>query len=355
MGTYLVTGGAGFIGSNFIKYTLNKYQKAKIICLDKLTYAGNKDNIKRELESKGDNFKFIRGDINNRELLEYIFTEWDITWIVNFAAETHVDRSIKSTGPFLKANIMGVQQLLEAAKNSWQTGENQYHTGVKFLQISTDEVYGSLKGNGYFSENNNLKPNNTYSATKASADLLLRAYYKTHNFPIIITRSSNNYGPRQLPEKLIPLMIKNTIQGDKLPVYGNGLNIRDWLHVKDHCRALDMVIKKGNPGKIYNIGAHDERTNIAIVKMIIRTVKEFVQNNEKYRRILQTDLENINDSLITLVKDRKGHDRRYALDPSKIKDELGWEAEIELKEGLPETVKWYLDNPKFMLRKHKNS
>ena len=289
MNTYLITGGAGFIGSNYIKYLLNRYTDINIICLDKLTYAGNLENIKEELENSNDRLEFIKGDINNRELLEYIFDRWNIQYIVNFAAESHVDRSIEDANIFLETNVLGVQNLMNVATDIWKTSENQYLNGVRYLQISTDEVYGSLEADGYFTEEDKLKPNNPYSASKASADMLVRSYHKTYNFPALITRSSNNYGPYQFPEKLIPLMINNILQGKELPVYGDGLNVRDWLHVTDHCRAIDMVLKNGRPGEVYNIGGKNERTNIDIVKILIKEVKKIIRGSSTYTGIAKQD------------------------------------------------------------------
>ena len=344
MNTYLITGGAGFIGSNFIKYLLNRYTDINIICLDKLTYAGNLENIKEELENSNDRLEFIKGDINNRELLEYIFDRWNIQYIVNFAAESHVDRSIEDANIFLETNVLGVQNLMNVAKDIWKTSENQYLNGVRYLQISTDEVYGSLEADGYFTEEDKLKPNNPYSASKASADMLVRSYHKTYNFPALITRSSNNYGPYQFPEKLIPLMINNILQGKELPVYGDGLNVRDWLHVTDHCRAIDMVLKNGRPGEVYNIGGKNERTNIDIVKILIKEVKKIIRDSSTYTGIAKTGLDQINQSLISFVEDRKGHDKRYAIDPTKINNEIGWKATINFDNGIIETIKWYLNN-----------
>lgn len=348
MNTYLITGGAGFIGSNFIKYLLNRYTDINIICLDKLTYAGNLENIKEELENSNDRLEFIKGDINNRELLEYIFDRWNIQYIVNFAAESHVDRSIEDANIFLETNVLGVQNLMNVAKDIWKTSENQYLNGVRYLQISTDEVYGSLEADGYFTEEDKLKPNNPYSASKASADMLVRSYHKTYNFPALITRSSNNYGPYQFPEKLIPLMINNILQGKELPVYGDGLNVRDWLHVTDHCRAIDMVLKNGRPGEVYNIGGNNERTNIDIVKRLIKEVKKIFRDSSTYAGIAKTGLNQINQSLISFVEDRKGHDKRYAIDPTKINNEIGWKATINFDDGIVETIKWYLNNQEWL-------
>jgi len=344
MKTYLVTGGAGFIGSNFIKYILEKHQDIKIICLDKLTYAGNLANIEEDLNNNPEKLSFIKGDINNTELVKYIFDQWNINYIVNFAAESHVDRSIEDAEIFLKTNVLGVQNLLNIAKDKWKTGEREYKDDVKFLQVSTDEVYGSLAKEGYFTEKTNIQPNNPYSASKTSADLLVRSYNETHNLPTLITRCSNNYGPYQFPEKLIPLMINNILNGEELPVYGDGLNVRDWLYVKDHCKAIDMVIEKGKTGEVYNIGGHNEETNIKIVKTLIKEINKLLKVNDEYKEVANTELNNINEDLITFVKDRLGHDKRYAIDPSKIKEEIGWEPTIMFEDGIIDTIKWYLDN-----------
>jgi dTDP-glucose 4,6-dehydratase len=344
MKSYLVTGGAGFIGSNFIKYMLNKYEDIEIICLDKLTYAGNLANIEYELENHNDKLEFIKGDINNKELVEYIFDNWDITYVVNFAAESHVDRSIENADLFLETNVLGVQNLLNIAKDKWEIGEREYKDDVKFLQVSTDEVYGSLGKDGYFTEETNIQPNSPYSASKASADMLVRSFNETHNLPTLITRCSNNYGPYQFPEKLIPLMINNILKGKELPVYGDGLNVRDWLYVKDHCRAIDMVLEKGDSGEVYNIGGHNEETNIDIVKTLIEEINKLVKENEAYKEVASTSLDNINENLITFVKDRLGHDKRYAIDPTKIKEEIGWEPTIMFEDGIIDTIKWYLEN-----------
>lgn len=309
----LVTGGAGFIGSNFIHYFLQKYPDSYIVNFDKLTYAGNLDNLV-DLQNS-DHYTFIKGDIINKELVSYIVVTHKIDIIVNFAAESHVDRSISNAEEFIKTNIVGVQTLLDIAKDK----------GLRFIQISTDEVYGSLGENGSFTEATTLSPNSPYSASKASADLLVRAYYETFGLHVNITRCSNNYGPFQFPEKLIPLMIINTIRGKRLPVYGNGRNIRDWLHVKDHCLAIDLVIHKGKPGEIYNIGGHNEKTNIEIVETIVNTLGG-------------------SQSLITYVPDRLGHDYRYAIDSSKIQTELGWKPTISIMDGLEETILWYKNN-----------
>lgn len=347
MKTYVVTGGAGFIGSNFIKYMLNKYNDVKIICLDKLTYAGNLANIENELNAFEDRLIFIRGDICNNDLVRYIFDEWDINYVVNFAAESHVDRSIEEPDIFLQTNILGVQNLLSIAKEKWSIGEQKYIEDVLFLQVSTDEVYGSIE-EGFFTEETPLTPNSPYSASKASADLLVRAYYKTYKFPAIITRCSNNYGPYQFPEKLIPLMINNILNGKRLPVYGNGTNVRDWLYVVDHCIAIDTVINKGKIGEVYNIGGNNEKQNIEIVRTLIDKIKELIIENDEYKNVLNTDICNLNYNLISFVKDRLGHDQRYAINPEKIKKELGWEPTVTFEEGILKTIKWYLENQQWL-------
>lgn len=310
----LVTGGAGFIGSNFIHYMLKNHPDYKIVNFDLLTYAGNLANLKTVEQHS--NYKFVRGDICNGEFVDFVIDEYDIDTVVNFAAESHVDRSIVDPGVFVKTNVLGTQTLLASAKNK---------KVEKYLQISTDEVYGSLGEKGYFTENSPLAPNSPYSASKASADLIVRAYYETYGLNINITRCSNNYGPYQFPEKLIPLMITNASGGKELPVYGDGKNIRDWLYVEDHCQAIDLVLHKGKSGEIYNIGGHNEMHNIEIVERIVDTLGQ-------------------SRSLIKYVADRLGHDRRYAIDPTKIKNELGWEPEHSFEEGIQRTIRWYLDN-----------
>ncbi|MBB6062809.1 dTDP-glucose 4,6-dehydratase [Thermosipho japonicus] len=327
----LVTGCAGFIGSNFVYYYLEKYKDREIIGLDKLTYAGNLKNLEKLTDEQKQRFKFIKGDINNSELVEYIFEEYDIDGVINFAAESHVDRSILDPQIFVKTNILGTQVLLNVARKHWFDGK-RWKEGKKFLQVSTDEVYGSLGPTGYFTEETPLDPHSPYSASKASADLLVKAYHDTYKMPINITRCSNNYGPYQFPEKLIPLMITNALEHKELPVYGDGKQIRDWLYVEDHCRAIDMVFENGKIGEVYNIGGNNERENIFIVRKIIEVLREI------------TGDEQINENLIKHVKDRPGHDRRYAIDASKIKKELGWEPEVEFEEGIRKTIKWYLEN-----------
>lgn len=313
----LVTGGAGFIGSNFIKYILNKYPNYKVINLDLLTYAGNLDNL-TELENNP-NYSFIKGDIRNSTLVNQL-VEQGVDFIVNFAAESHVDRSIEDPGVFISTNVMGTQVLLDAALTN---------KIKKFIQISTDEVYGSLGETGYFTEDTPLAPSSPYSASKAGADMLVKAYHHTFRLPVNITRCSNNYGPYQFPEKLIPLMIQNAQEDKNLPVYGNGLNVRDWLHVKDHCSAIDAVIHHGKVGEVYNIGGNNEKMNIEIVRLILKSL-------------------NKPESLIQYVKDRPGHDKRYAIDSTKIRDELGWGLSCSFEDGLTETIQWYLTNREWL-------
>ncbi|WP_434655862.1 dTDP-glucose 4,6-dehydratase [Thermoanaerobacterium thermosaccharolyticum] len=327
----LVTGGAGFIGSNFIKYMLSKHNDIKIINLDKLTYAGNLENLK-DVEDNP-NYTFIKGDICDKEVVEEIFSQ-DIDFVVNFAAESHVDRSILEPEIFAKTNILGTVTLLNTARNAWQDGDG-FREGKKFLQVSTDEVYGSLGEKGYFTEKTPLDPHSPYSSSKAAADLIVKAYYDTYKMPVNITRCSNNYGPYQFPEKLIPLMINNCLNKKPLPVYGDGMNIRDWLYVEDHCKAIDMVLHNGKIGEIYNIGGHNERTNIHIVKTIISYIHDNVDST-------------VDESLIKYVADRKGHDRRYGIDPTKIKEELGWYPETKFEDGIIKTIKWYLKNKEWM-------
>ncbi|OAA92732.1 dTDP-glucose 4,6-dehydratase [Clostridium coskatii] len=332
MKTYLVTGGAGFIGSNFIHYMLKKYSDIKIINYDKLTYAGNLENLKSI--SKNPNYIFIQGDICDREKLQQLFEKYDIDYVINFAAESHVDRSIRDPEVFVKTNVLGTVALLDTAKNAW-TIECDFKEGKKYLQVSTDEVYGSLGSEGYFTEKTPLDSHSPYSSSKASADLMVKAYFDTYKMPVNITRCSNNYGAYQFPEKLIPLVINNCLNKRDIPVYGDGLNIRDWLYVEDHCKAIDMVIHSGKCGEVYNIGGHNERTNIHIVKTIIPYIHDNVDSS-------------VDENLIKYVEDRKGHDRRYGIDPSKIKDELGWYPETKFEDGIVKTVKWYLDNKDWM-------
>ncbi len=332
MKTYLVTGGAGFIGSNFVIYMLKKYRDIKIINLDKLTYAGNLENLKTV--ENDERHVFVQGDIGDRELITKLFKENNIDYVVNFAAESHVDRSITDPEIFVKTNVLGTLNLLNCAKTAWNS-ESGWREGVKYLQVSTDEVYGSLGEEGYFIEETPIDPHSPYSASKASADLLVKAYADTYKMPVNITRCSNNYGPYQFPEKLIPLLINNCLKHKNLPVYGDGLNVRDWLYVEDHCKAIDMVVNHGVLGMVYNVGGHNERTNIQIVKKVIAELHEKVDGE-------------ITENLIKYVEDRKGHDRRYGIDPTKIKDELGWYPETTFEVGIVKTIEWYLENKQWM-------
>jgi dTDP-glucose 4,6-dehydratase len=324
-GTILVTGGAGFIGSNFIRCLLRESDTIKVINFDALTYAGNLANLK-DLE-KHPNYSFIKGDVCSKHDLNAAFQLFNPDYVVNFAAETHVDRSILNPDVFAKTNILGVQNLLKASLDL---------EVKKYIQISTDEVYGSLGESGYFTEETPLNPRSPYSASKASADLLTQAYHTTYGLPTVITRCSNNYGPYQFPEKLIPLIILNCLKDKKIPIYGDGQNIRDWLYVEDHCSAIDSVIQNGVPGEVYNIGGNNEKTNIEITKLIIRTLAEILPGT------------GVSEELITYVKDRKGHDRRYAIDSTKIMRELGWKPATNFEEGIRETIQWYLSNQEWL-------
>lgn len=315
--TILVTGGAGFIGSNFIFHMLKKYPDYRVVCLDKLTYAGNLSTLEPVMDKP--NFRFVKGDICNREAVNHLFEEEHPKVVVNFAAESHVDRSIDNPGVFLQTNILGTQVLMDACR--------QYGVG-RFHQVSTDEVYGDLpldRPDLLFTEDTPIQTSSPYSASKASADLLVQAYHRTFGLPVTISRCSNNYGPYHFPEKLIPLMIANALNEKPLPVYGEGLNVRDWLYVEDHCKAIDLIVHQGRVGEVYNIGGHNEMRNIDIVKMICKALGK-------------------SESLITYVTDRKGHDMRYAIDPTKIHRELGWLPETMFIDGIELTIKWYLDN-----------
>jgi len=312
----------------------------KLIVLDKLTYAGNLKTLENEL----DKIEFIKGDICDRGLITKIFANHNIDYVVNFAAESHVDRSIENPQLFLQTNILGTQNLLDIAKNYWEEKEGLYKKGVKFLQISTDEAYGSLGEKGYFTEKTPIDPRSPYSASKAGADMIAQAYKETYNFPVNITRCSNNYGPYQFPEKLIPLIIKNVLEGKDLPIYGDGKNVRDWVYVKDHCKAIDLVLEEGKIGEIYNIGSSTEKQNIEIVKILIDTIKDLIKKNPEYKSALKIDLSSINYNLIKYVKDRKGHDKRYAVDSAKIQNDLGWYSETNFEEGIIQTIEWYLNN-----------
>ncbi len=308
----LVTGGAGFIGSCFIRHILNKYKDYKVINIDALTYAGNIENLNDVKDNQ--NYKFIHGNICDKELVRELVNQVDC--VVNFAAESHVDRSITGPEIFIETNVKGTLNLLQAAKEA---------KIERFLQVSTDEVYGSLGKTGYFYETTPLAPNSPYSASKASADLLVRAYYETYKMPVLNTRCSNNYGPYQYPEKLIPFFISKLLKGEKVPVYGDGLNVRDWLYVYDHCSAIDTVLHNGKIGEIYNIGGHNEKTNIEITKLILNAMGK-------------------DESSIEYVQDRLGHDRRYAISNDKIQSQLGWEPSLTFEEGIKITIDWYLNN-----------
>ena len=376
MKTYLVTGAAGFIGSNFVKYILKKHgNDVNIIIVDALTYAGNLASIKEEIELQ--NVSFVKADITDYAAIKSIFDSHHIDFVVNFAAESHVDRSITNPKLFLETNIIGTQTMLQCAREAWFVGKdadgtNCYQPGARYLQISTDEVYGSLSkdfeeaqplsvsaevkkvisgrenlqtfGKHFFTETTPLSPRSPYSASKTSADMLTMAYHETYGLPICITRCSNNYGPYHFPEKLIPLVIKNVLEGKSLPVYGKGLNVRDWLYVEDHCKGIDMVLRHGRVGEVYNIGGFNEESNIEIVKRIIAIIARIMRDEPEYQKLLKVDLSRINNDLITYVADRPGHDMRYAIDPTKIATELGWYPETPFTEGIEKTVRWNLDH-----------
>jgi dTDP-glucose 4,6-dehydratase len=320
MKNVLVTGGAGFIGSNFINYILDERDDYNIINLDKLTYAGNLENLVFSESKK--NYHFIKGDIINAELVNYLFQRFDIRYVINFAAESHVDRSILGSEVFFRSNVLGTNILLEASRK---------FEVEKFLQVSTDEVYGSLDSKGLFTEETPLHPNSPYSASKASADMMVLSFHHTYGLPVVITRCSNNYGPYQFPEKLIPLMIINTLNNKKLPVYGDGMNVRDWIYVIDHNRAVEAVFENGKDGEVYNIGASTEMPNIEIVKLILKELGK-------------------SEDMIEYVKDRPGHDRRYAIDSTKIEGELGWDPKYNFEDAVSQTIKWYLDNKQWWKR-----
>ena len=341
MRTYLVTGGAGFIGSNYIHYMFEKYgDDIRIINVDALTYAGNLENLK-DIENK-DNYSFIRADICDREAIEKIFAENEIDRVIHFAAESHVDRSIRNPEVFVQTNVLGTQVMLNCAKKAWELEDGSFKADKKFLHVSTDEVYGSLEEEGtYFYETTPYDPHSPYSASKASSDLIVKAYIDTYHFPANITNCSNNYGAYQFPEKLIPLIINNTLAGKKLPVYGDGKNVRDWLYVMDHAKAIDMVTEKGVIGEKYNVGGHNEKQNIEIIKIIIDTIREMLPDDDPRKA-------HVNYDLITYVTDRKGHDRRYAIAPDKIKSQIGWEPETCFEEGIKLTIKWYFENMDWM-------
>ena len=337
MNTILVTGGAGFIGSCFVRQLVGN-NSAKVVVLDKLTYAGNLDSL-IPVEGK-DNYVFVQGGIEDKPLVSKLLSEHKPQAIVNFAAESHVDRSIDGPIEFVMTNVVGTVHLLEAARGYWDELSDQEKTEFRFLHVSTDEVYGSLGSTGLFTEETKYAPNSPYSASKASSDHFVRAYHHTYGLPVLITNCSNNYGPYQFPEKLIPLMILNTIEGKPLPVYGDGLNVRDWLYVGDHCDAIWQVLTKGTVAEVYNIGGNSERTNMEIVNKICETVESLVPNLPHAPA----------KSLITFVTDRPGHDRRYAIDATKIKNELGWTPKYEFESALRETVQWYINNSKWVQR-----
>ena len=360
MKTYLVTGAAGFIGANYIKYILKKHNDISIVVLDLLTYAGYLGTIAEDIDNE--RCTFIKGNICDSALADDLFARYKFDVIVNFAAESHVDRSIENPQLFLETNILGTQNLLDAARRAWITGKDEqgyptWRKGVRFHQVSTDEVYGSLGETGFFTEETPLTPHSPYSASKASADHIVCAYRDTYKMPVSITRCSNNYGPYQFPEKLIPLIIKNILEGKNLPVYGQGTNIRDWLYVEDHCKAIDMVITQGQDGSIYNVGGHNERQNIQIVKLTIKTIHDLMEQEPALRTLLKKQIRDeegaisidlINESLITFVKDRLGHDMRYGIDPTKIKNDLGWYPETNFETGIVKTIRWYLENQKWV-------
>lgn len=334
MKNILVTGGAGFIGSNFVQYLLEQEDAVRLINLDLLTYAGNLENL-HDCENDP-RYHFVKGDIRDRALLQKLFAQYDIDTVVHFAAESHVDRSITEPEVFLTTNVLGTQALLDAAKAYWKIEPDNkysrdYREGVRYLQVSTDEVYGALGKTGMFTETTPLSPNSPYSASKASADLMVRAYHQTFGLPVNITRCSNNYGPYQFPEKLIPLMIHNAENDKALPVYGDGMQIRDWLHVKDHCAAIWTVLKKGKIGEVYNVGGNNEKANIEIVKLILQSLGK-------------------GEDLITYVQDRPGHDRRYAIDNTKITTELGWKPQYTFEQGIAETIDWYQNHREWLER-----
>lgn len=328
MKTILITGGAGFIGSNFIHFMLKKYPHYRIVNYDVLTYAGNLENLK---DAAGcSNYIFVKGDIRDRPKVLQAFQKYQFDCVIHFAAESHVDRSITEPEAFITTNIMGTQILLDTARECWNLDpknkhSREYKPGVKFIHISTDEVYGALGETGLFHEDSKISPNSPYSASKASSDMFVRAYHETFGLPANITRCSNNYGPYQFPEKLIPLMINNCFKNKPMPVYGDGLQIRDWLHVSDHCEAIDCVLHHGNDGEVYNIGGNNEKTNMQIVRLIIKKLGK-------------------SESLISHVQDRPGHDRRYAIDSHKITSELGWRPKYTFDGGMNDTIHWYLDN-----------
>jgi dTDP-glucose 4,6-dehydratase len=330
--TILITGGAGFIGSNFIPYHLAKYPKIKIINLDKLTYAGELSNL-TEVQSSN-NYTFVQGDICNRGLIEKLFNEYQIDGVIHFAAESHVDNSIASPDTFIQTNVFGTFTVLDVAKTFWmESAHKPKHRceGNRFLHISTDEVYGSLGKEGLFTEKTPYAPNSPYSASKASSDFLVRSYFHTYGMNVVTTNCSNNYGPKQHDEKLIPTILRKALKGEQIPIYGNGKNVRDWLYVLDHCKGIDLVFQQGESGETYNIGGNNERNNLYIANTICEILDEVNPQKESYKK------------LITFVEDRPGHDFRYAIDPSKVKKQLGWEASENFETGIKKTVNWYLN------------
>ena len=330
-----MTGCAGFIGSNMILYMLKKYEDIQIINLDALTYAGNMENLKSV--ENDERHIFIHGDIGDAELVSSLIKQYDPDYVINFAAESHVDRSIADPMIFVDTNVRGTVNLLQCCKEAWyDTVAKTWKSGKKYLQVSTDEVYGALGADGFFTETTPINPHSPYSASKASADHYVKAFHDTYGMPVNITRCSNNYGSFQFPEKLIPLMIHNAMHHKSLPVYGDGMQIRDWLYVEDHCKAIDMVCNEGKIGEVYNIGGHNERPNIFIVKTIIEQLSERLRDPE------------INEGLIKHVEDRLGHDRRYGIDPSKIKADLGWYPETPFEVGIVKTIDWYLENQEWV-------
>lgn len=334
----LVTGGAGFIGSNFIPYFLGKYPHYNIINLDKLTYAANLDNLTEVAANP--RYQLVKGDVYNRGLVEYLFTQYDIRGVIHFAAESHVDNSITGPDVFIKTNVEGTFTVLDAARNYWMEAPGKYRPGYensRFHHISTDEVYGSLGETGLFTETTAYAPNSPYSASKASADMIVRSYFETYGMNIVITKCSNNYGPKQHSEKLIPTIIRKALTLDKIPIYGDGKNVRDWLYVLDHCKGIDLVYHKGKNGESYNIGGKNERENIHIAKVICE-ILDIIAPAKKDAAGLHS-----HQQLITFVPDRPGHDRRYAIDASKIETEMGWQAQEDFETGIKKTVEWYVN------------
>ena len=335
---------------------LQNHDDVCFVVLDALTYAGNLGTIASDIDDK--RCFFVKGDICDRALVDGLFAKFQFDYVVNFAAESHVDRSIENPQLFLQTNILGTQNLLDAARKAWVTGKDEYgyptwKSGVRYHQVSTDEVYGALGAEGYFVETTPISPHSPYSASKASADMVVQAYRDTYKMPVTTTRCSNNYGPYHFPEKLIPLIIKNILEGKQLPVYGDGSNVRDWLYVEDHCKAIDMVVRNGRTGEVYNVGGHNEKTNLEIVKLTISTIRKMMEEHPEYRKVLKKQVKNadgkidiswINNDLITFVKDRLGHDQRYAIDPTKIKEELGWYPETSFEVGIVKTIEWYLNH-----------